>query len=138
MKIAKFLIFALLPSCVCIATQPETSGIPASINHIETHRAGDQILRVIKHNMELNPVLELELFDTPDMKIADYKKLENVIWNGKTIVFKNSDAIYIDSISMEQNQLSVAFDYFPPKGDESHFICKLQIKPSSISTPVCN
>lgn len=137
MKIAKFLIFSLLPSCVCIETQPETSGIPASINHIETHRAGDQILRVIKHNMELNPVLELELFDTPDMKIADYKKLENVIWNGKTIVFKDADAIYVDSINLIKNKLSLDFDYFPPQGEERHFTCEVQINAVDITDPEC-
>lgn len=138
MKIAKYFFVVFLASCSCLAQNPEASGISPTVNNIEVHRVGEQLVRIIRHNMELEAVLELELFQPPAMKLIDYRKITQVTRNGNTIDFKSADAIYVDAVEVTAETLKISFDYFPPKGSEVQFDCTATISPQGFSAITCN
>jgi hypothetical protein len=53
--------------------EPHTSEepIPVSISSVQMNVLGKSIVRIIQHNMELSPILQIELMSRPNFDIID-------------------------------------------------------------------
>ena len=137
MKLITYISLVLLSSCAAIAKPLDSSGIPSSVNKIDTFRVNNNLVRVIKHNMELAPILEFELFHPPEMKQLDYLKIEGVTVSGRYYDFKKSEGVFIDSIELMGSTIDFKIDYYVPKGSEIIIECKLLVSEAKLSQATC-
>ena len=93
----------------CAYSQPSfvTSSLPLSVDSVETHRVDDSLVRIIRHNMELQPLLEIERISTPDIRLMEMLKIDAVSVNEKTLRFKDSDGVFIEYIKDTQRHYRI-------------------------------
>ena len=118
-----------MASCSVIAEQKNSSGVPVSINKIETHRVNDYLIRIVKHNMELEPKVELELFQPPEMNLKDYLSITSVKTAERLYSFKESDGVFVEDIKVNKGTVEITFEYYVPKSEPVRLECKI---PTSI------
>lgn len=137
MKLLTSFFCILLTSCIAIAKQQESSGIPASINKIDMQRVRDQLVRVIKHNMELEPKIELELFQPPEMTLKDYLSITSVKTSQQGYSFKESDGVFVEDIKINENSVEITFEYYPKKSDAITLNCSIPILENNFGSTIC-
>jgi hypothetical protein len=87
---------------MAMAKEIKYSGVPVSINHIEVHRVGNHLIRIIKHNMELEPKVELEFILPPEMQIKDYLSITSAKTPEREYSFKTSDGVFVENIEINK------------------------------------
>src|SRR5690606_14151034 len=117
MKILALVLSILIMSCTATAQTEQSSGVPLSINKIETHRVKDHVVRIIKHNMEIAPKIELELIQTPQFTIQDYVTITSAKTSDGEYVFKKSDGVFVEAIKVKGEEIEITFEYYVPKGN---------------------
>lgn len=137
MKLLTSFFCILLTSCIAIAEQQKSSGIPASINKIDTQRVGDQLVRVIKHNMELEPKIELEIFQPPEMILQDYLSITSVKTSQQEYSFKESDGVFVEDIKIKEKNVEITFEYYLPKSDAITLNCSIPILKNNFGPRIC-
>ena len=137
MKLLTFFICILLTSCSAVAEQQKHSGVPASINNIKVHRVDDHLIRIIKHNMEIEPKVELEFILPPEMKIIDYLSITSAKTTDREYIFTNSDGVYVEGIDVTKEAIEIAFEYYLPKSEAVRLSCKIPISNEGFGSIAC-
>ncbi|MEJ3628782.1 hypothetical protein WFH55_13300, partial [Vibrio vulnificus] len=52
--------------------------LPVSIDRVETYRINGFLIRIVKHNMEVEPLLEIDKITTPEFRIVDSLEITSV------------------------------------------------------------
>lgn len=137
MKIVTLVLSLVIISCTATAQTKRSSGVPLSINKIETHRIKDQVVRIIKHNMEINPKVELELIKTEEFSIQDYVVITSVKTPDREYIFKKSDGIFVEAIEVDREEIRITFEYYIPKGNTIALNCKIPVSEKGFSSTQC-
>lgn len=125
-------------SCSVIAESQKSSGVPVSINKIETHRVNDYLIRIIKHNMELEPKVELELFQPPEMNLKDYLSIVSVKTAERLYSFKESDGVFVEDIKVNKGTVEITFEYYAPKSEAIRLECKIPTSAKGFAPIACS
>lgn len=137
MKIVTLVLSLVIISCTATAQTKRSSGVPLSINKIETHRIKNQVVRIIKHNMEINPQIELELIKTQEFSIQDYVVITSVKTPEREYIFKKSDGVFVEAIEVAREEIRITFEYYIPKGNTIELNCKIPVNEKGFSSTQC-
>lgn len=136
---ANLLTFLLLFLSGCASTNIEiSSSIPASVSNVQTELMGDNIVRVIQHNMELNPILQVELLSRPNFKPINALTIRALPFNNAQLSLQDSSGAFVESISIEESHIDIVFDYFYLHGGSLLLSCRLTVKKSLFSPLDCH
>lgn len=116
---------------------PSVSGVPVSVNHIELGLVGDRIVRVIQHNMELNPIVQVEILSRPDYKIINTTTIIELPFGEKNLNLKKSSGAFVEELSINDDHVNMVFEYFPLKGSSIMLSCNLAINTDEFSKLKC-
>lgn len=137
MKILALVLSIVIMSCTATAQTEQSSGVPLSINKIETHRIKDHVVRIIKHNMEIAPKIELELIKTPEFTIQDYVTITSANTSDREYVFKKSDGVFVEAIKVKGEEIQITFEYYVPKGNTILLNCKIVVTEKELKPTLC-
>lgn len=127
----KTLAFTFLAStfaACAIAPKPDTPHtLPRSIVQVTTDLVGEHIVRVIQHNMELNPLVQFEIMQRADFSLVDTLTLTEVPFQGRQLSFKNSSGAYIEGVEINEEQILIEIEYSPLQGEAIQLSCTLPV-----------
>lgn len=113
------------------------SGVPVSVSHIDLGLVGDRIVRVIQHNMELNPIVQIEVLSRPDYKIINATTITELPFGVDDLSLKNSSGAFVEELSINDDHVNMVFEYFPLKGSSIMLSCNLAINADEFSKLKC-
>ena len=96
------------------------------------------MVRIIKHNMELEPKVELEFFQPPEMNLKDYLSIISVKTSEREYVFKKSDGVFVEDIQVDKGAVKITFEYYVPKGDTVTLVCNVAITDKGFNPITCD
>ncbi|EGQ7966468.1 hypothetical protein ABRZ79_01750 [Vibrio vulnificus] len=111
--------------------------LPVSIDRVETYRINGFLIRVVKHNMEVKPLLEIDKISTPEFRVIDSIEIRSVFIENKEFKFNSSSGVFIESISSRNSELLFSLEYFYLVGGSDYIDCAISINTSSMSPPTC-
>lgn len=139
-KLPRLSAFIFLFSC-CISCSADTASkqpvIPLSVDHVETHRVGDHLVRVIQHNMELLPQINLELLSVPTVSLIDSIAIDSIQLDGKKRRFSDSSGVFVEGITIENNSIQIKLDYYFSDEDAAMVSCSVRIT-DTFQPPECS
>ncbi|WP_413114116.1 hypothetical protein [Thaumasiovibrio sp. DFM-14] len=137
--VLKVKISKIIPFCMLLFTVSSNSSmLPASIDKVETYRINDFLVRVIKHNMEVNPILEIDKIITPEFCVIDSIKINSVTVANEELSFNESSGVFVESISSKHNEILFSLEYFYLEGGSNYIDCAISFNDNSITTPKCS
>ncbi|MGR5150114.1 hypothetical protein ACQKP8_26660 [Photobacterium alginatilyticum] len=116
----------------------QASNIPSSINMVKTYRYEDNIIRIIKNNMEIKPEIEIEKFSTPDYKLVDNIVIDHVEVNGNMLGFQNVSGVFVESIDLVEDNIKFVLDYYFLHGRSEIIVCNLSVSSEVFGEPNCS
>ncbi|WP_086929440.1 hypothetical protein [Agarilytica rhodophyticola] len=124
------LVFCCVLSFLACAQTSSTSTpyIPVSIDAVETHRIGDDLIRVIKHNMEISPKLELERMSLPGFKVLEQRSISSIQLPKERLIFENSEGVFVEDVQVKDNTIYMVFDYSFSGGGSALINCTLTVR----------
>jgi hypothetical protein len=108
----------------------KSSNIPTSISSVVTRRVGDSLIRVIQHNMEINPIVEVERLSTPDLKRVQILVVSKLSVNSEELNFALGSGAYLEEVIFNDSSIELVFEYFYKEGGSDIFRCNLPVSPS--------
>lgn len=134
---ALHMLLVLSLGCTSLSNGPADSSLPSSVDRVETFRVNEQLVRVIVHNMELQPKLGLELMATPSGKLLDSTTLTQTKINGELLDFAQSSGVFVESVEAADSGVKVTFDYFYLRGGSAIITCYLAVQTGYFGEPDC-
>lgn len=129
----------VIPYCMLLfSVSSYSSALPASIDKVETYRINDFLVRVIKHNMEVNPILEIDKIITPEYKIVNSLKINSINVNDEALSFNESSGVFVESFSSKDDKVLFSLDYFHLDGGSNYIECVVSFSANLILLPKCN
>ena len=131
------LVFLMLFLQSAVAESKAT--IPLSINNVEVLRVHGNLVRVIQHNMELLPQLEIEVIAVPELVLLKRLVITQVTTANEVIDFTDSAGSFIDSLSLKKDFISFSLDHFRKgkSGGSVQVDCRIDLKGGGLSEPIC-
>jgi len=114
-----------------------SSVLPASIDKVETYRVNDFLVRVVKHNMEVNPILEIDTISTPEFIVTDSIKIKSVTVGNEELIFNGSSGVFVESFSLKNHEVFFSLEYFYLDGGSNYVDCVVSFNEGLISAPKC-
>lgn len=124
-------------SCASETDSAKPSGIPLSVDELQTYRVGKNLVRLIRHNMELMPRFDIELLETPELEIIHSLSITEVSVGNETLDFQTSEGVFIENFGVVDSAVEIEFDYFYTGGGSDMVLCKARIEAREIAPPVC-
>lgn len=115
-----------------------SSSIPVSVSNVQTELMGDNIVRIIQHNMELSPILQIELLSRPNFKVINALTIRELPFNGAQLSLQESSGAFVESISIEESHIDIVFDYFYLHGGSLLLSCRLGVMQSLFAPLDCH
>ncbi|MFT7561203.1 MAG: hypothetical protein ACI93R_003128 [Flavobacteriales bacterium] len=138
-------VLLLLTSIACakapVPTKPsniQRSGVPVSVSSVQIDLVGNHIVRAIQHNMEINPVVQFEIMSRPTFTVLNTLTINEISHNGEILSLKNATGAFVESITFNEDNINILFDYFYPKGGSVLLSCTLAIKDDNFAPLSCN
>ena len=88
--------------------------------------------------MELEPKIELELFQPPEMQLQDYLSITSVKTPEREYFFKKSDGVFVEDLKVNNAAVEITFEYYVPKGDAITLACKIPVAAKGSDSIVCS
>jgi hypothetical protein len=108
----------------------KSSNIPMSISSVDTRRVGESLIRVIQHNMEINPIVEVERLSTPDLKREQFLVVSKLPINSEELNLATGSGAYLEEVIFNDSSIEFVFEYFYKKGGSDIVKCNLPVSPS--------
>ncbi|OZG70767.1 hypothetical protein BTA51_24620 [Hahella sp. CCB-MM4] len=128
----------LLLSPIACSALTETTGIPASVSQVQTEIVNGQIVRIIQHNMELNPTVQFELLSRPNFEAIQTLTISEIPYDGEMLSLKDSSGAFVEDISIENNHVNILFDYYFLEGGSVLLECELPVTKESFDALQCH
>ena len=104
------ILFAAFINTYCTAATKED--IPLSVDHVETTRVDDSLVRVIEYNTELLPRITIELIQTPEVKLLQKHVIDKITIGKEDLVFKKSTGLSIDNVAIDNGVVKFTVEYY--------------------------
>jgi len=128
----KLSFLLLLNACLgCGFAAPVlNSEIPLSVRHIDTWRVGQRLVRVIQHNTEMQPQLEIELIKIPGVQLVQKKVVKKISievgGRPRELIFSDASAIFINDVNIEEGIITFKVEFFT-KESGGYFLSKCEL-----------
>ncbi len=134
-----FLLLLVFMVSQFACAEKTTSSIPLAINHVQTQRVADSVIRIIKYNMEETPRFEIERIKTPKFKLAERVIITKLKVGNRLIDFRNSAGTFIDGMFFEKGVFHFTVEHFfaGTSGGEITIKCKIDANNNKLSKPSC-
>ncbi|MGF1836408.1 hypothetical protein [Photobacterium sanguinicancri] len=89
------------------------------------------------HNMEVNPIVEIDKISTPEYMVIDSLKIKSVIVGNEKLIFNESSGVFVESFSSKNNDIFFSLEYFYLEGGSNYIDCVISFDEGLISAPKC-
>lgn len=110
--------------------------IPLSVFSVETHRAKDVLIRVVRYNIDKSE-LRLESVRPIQHELLDFVDIKSFTVTSGTYVFEKCDELLISPVMVEATSVQVDFECFLPRGGVVAAACKVPIEGLKFGKMVC-
>lgn len=135
-----FVLLSVLSLSVCSmadVTEADDAFLPLSIDQVEIYRVEDHLLRLIKHNMEVEPRFELELIEPGGRRGVDRREVTSITLDGKTLSFTESAGVFVESMGVNGEGATLVLEYFHLQGSAEVIECTFPVVNEEIEPPQC-
>ncbi|MGU3844961.1 hypothetical protein ACVZHT_25590, partial [Vibrio diabolicus] len=87
----RFTLLSIVAISSCVLAQ-----VPSSVSSVETYRVGDILVRLIIHNMEINPVIEVDTINRSDYEINDVFRVSSISLDNEKLDFNQSAGVFVE------------------------------------------
>ena len=113
--------------------------LPMSVDSVETHRVDDSLIRIVRHNMELKPLLEIErMATTSNMTLVEALRIEAVMVEGELLQFNDTAGVFVESISLNNGVVAFVLDYFFLRGGRALIRCVVDVGNNRLGPLACS
>lgn len=131
-KISIALVFAL---AACTRVGADVM-IPLSVFSVETHRAKDVLIRVVRYNIDKSE-LRLESIRPIQHELLDFVDIKSFTVANGTYVFEKCDELLVSPVKVEPEFVQVGFECFLPKGSAVVAACSVPIEGLKFGKMAC-
>lgn len=134
-------VFALqLPMLAC-AQQPVASGlssdVPLSVWGIELKRVNNQLIRVLRHNMEIEPKIVIERIATPDLTLLEKLEVTGFEYGDEKYTFADSQGAFLESLDIDGQAVHFAIEFYFNQGGSALLNCSVRIEADKLVQQEC-
>lgn len=101
--------------------------IPLPVFSVETHRAKDVLIRVVRYNIDKSE-LRLESVRPIHHELLDFMDIKSFTVASGTYVFDKCDELLISPVNVEAESVQVEFECFLPRGSTVVAACSVPIE----------
>jgi hypothetical protein len=113
--------------------------IPSSIRQVETHSVDQSLIRIIRFNMEIRPLVVIERFAAPGVEIAERMLITSLQVNGETLDFEDCADVGLESLVVKASQVEMVFEFTPAKASEPRRVnCIMSLKGNKLGHLQCS
>lgn len=129
----RFTILSIVAISSCVLAQ-----VPSSVSSVETYRVRDILVRLIIHNMEINPVIEVDTINRSDYEINDVFRVSSISLDNEKLDFNQSAGVFVEEYGERDNKVFFVLDYFYLHGGGSVLVdCEVSFEKEKILPPEC-
>ena len=116
-----------------------SSSLPLSVDAVEIRRVDDSLIRMIRHNMEVKPVIEIERINVPIVELAQVLRITEVKVGDTLLPFTNITGVFVDDLALDKKGKTVKFtlDYFYPRGGSDYIKCEVPVGNNNVGEVHC-
>ncbi|MGR5212221.1 hypothetical protein ACPV4A_16840 [Vibrio rotiferianus] len=112
--------------------------LPASLSSVSSYRVNEQLVRIAIHNMEVNPLIEIDTIDTPGYTLNDSKKINSILLDKKVLAFAESAGVFVEDYGKRGTKLFFVLDYFYLQSGSVLVDCEVSFNKGKIMQPECS
>lgn len=136
MPIIKCLALSLFSYVCACSSVIASSTVPLSIDSVQTKRAKNVLIRVIKYDTD-NAVLRLESIRPINRVLLDSVDVSSFTVDGRKYEFAKCDALSVNSVAVEAEQVTAEFECFVPKATAILAKCSIPIRAEKFDAMSC-
>lgn len=126
------LVFALT-SCMHVGADVV---IPLSVFSVETQRAKDVLIRVVRYNIDKSE-LRLEAVRPIQHELLDFVDIKSFSVTSGDYLFEKCDELLISPVKVEKESVKMEFECFLPRGSTVVAACALPIEGLKFGKMAC-
>ncbi|MGR4988648.1 hypothetical protein ACPV3U_03625 [Vibrio rotiferianus] len=111
--------------------------LPASLSSVSSYRVNEQLVRIAIHNMEVNPLIEIDTIDTPSYTLNDSKKIKSILLDKEVLAFTDSAGVFVEDYGKRGTKLFFVLDYFYLQSGSVRVDCEVSFNKGKIMQPEC-
>lgn len=112
--------------------------LPASLSSVSSYRVNEQLVRIAIHNMEVNPLIEIDTIDTPSYTLNDSKKINAILLDKEVLAFTDSAGVFVEDYGKRGTKLFFVLDYFYLQSGSVLVDCEVSFNKGKILQPECS
>jgi hypothetical protein len=132
-KLASTALIFALASCKQVGAEVI---IPLSVFSVETHRAKDVLIRVVRYNIDKSE-LRLESIRPIQHELLDFVDIKSFTVTSGDYVFEKCDELLISPVKVEKESVQMEFECFLPRGGAVVAACTVPIYGTKFGKMVC-
>lgn len=121
--------------CFCIYARADVV-VPLSVYSVETKRAKDVLVRVIRYNTD-DFKLRLEAVKPIEHKLLDFVELKGFSVSGRVYEFSKCEDVFVNSLDVGQSRVAVEFECVLPKASSANASCSIPINVDKFGAMTC-
>ncbi|AZZ89926.1 hypothetical protein EUZ85_04070 [Hahella sp. KA22] len=128
----------LLLTFIVRSALAETTGIPASVSQVQTKIVNGQVVRIVQHNMEINPIIQFEILSRPDFEPLQTLTVGELPYRVETLSLRDSSGAFVEKVIVGDTHISIVFEYFFIEGQSALFECQLPVSGKHFGSFQCS
>lgn len=129
---------SILMCIVFLIPSSASAVLPASLSSVSSYRVNEQLVRIAIHNMEVNPLIEIDTIDTPSYTLNDSKKIKSILLDKEVLAFTDSAGVFVEDYGKRGTKLFFVLDYFYLQSGSVLVDCEVSFNKGKIMQPECS
>ncbi|WP_394156977.1 hypothetical protein [Vibrio campbellii] len=131
-------LLSILVSIVFLIPSSANAVLSASLSSVSSYRVNEQLVRIAIHNMEVNPLIEIDTIDTPSYTLNDSKKIKSILLDKEVLAFTDSAGVFVEDYGKRGTKLFFVLDYFYLQSGSVLVDCEVSFNKGKIIQPECS
>ncbi|WP_256867198.1 hypothetical protein [Vibrio campbellii] len=131
-------LLSILVSIVFLIPSSANAVLSASLSSVSSYRVNEQLVRIAIHNMEVNPLIEIDTIDTPSYTLNDSKKIKSILLDKEVLAFTDSAGVFVEDYGKRGTKLFFVLDYFYLQSGSVLVDCEVSFNKGKIMQPECS
>ncbi|MBU6955768.1 hypothetical protein [Hahella sp. HN01] len=133
----RLLCFLLLTPISCSALT-ESTGVPASVSQIKTEVVNGQVVRIVQHNMELNPIIQFEILSRPNFNPIETLTVKELPYNNQELSLSKSSGAFVEDVFLNGSSIEFTIEYFYVEGGSVMLSCEIPVSKNHFDPLQCH
>lgn len=130
-------LLSILVSIVFLIPSSAYAVLSASFSSVSSYRVNEQLVRIAIHNMEVNPLIEIDTIDTPSYTLNDSKKIKSILLDKEVLAFTDSAGVFVEDYGKRGTKLFFVLDYLYLQSGSVLVDCEVSFNKGKIMQPEC-